>query len=150
MESKRHILDAAPIDKWDSLEAAQAFYNSKTWKDLAPQRDKAQAVVCRRPCRWSLLVISATQLNGAADKSPPVASTRGPGRFQNKVRDDRLTPPRGPGARAGTSPRPLGRVPGEGGGPQPQRYSTVLPERPTACPFRPQRSRWLSPATFRC
>ena len=30
------------INEWDSLEAAQAFYNSKAWKDLAPQRDKAQ------------------------------------------------------------------------------------------------------------
>ena len=30
------------INEWDSLEAAQAFYNSKAWKDLAPQREKAQ------------------------------------------------------------------------------------------------------------
>jgi uncharacterized protein (DUF1330 family) len=30
------------INEWDSLEQAQAFYNSKAWKDLAPQRDKAQ------------------------------------------------------------------------------------------------------------
>ena len=31
------------INEWDSLEAAQAFYNSKAWKDLAPQREKAQS-----------------------------------------------------------------------------------------------------------
>jgi uncharacterized protein (DUF1330 family) len=31
-----------PINEWDSLEQAQAFYNSKAWKDLAPQREKAQ------------------------------------------------------------------------------------------------------------
>ncbi len=29
------------INEWDSLEQAQAFYNSKAYKDLAPQRDKA-------------------------------------------------------------------------------------------------------------
>ena len=29
------------ITEWDSLEQAQAFYNSKAYKDLAPQRDKA-------------------------------------------------------------------------------------------------------------
>ena len=29
------------INEWDSLEQAQAFYNSKAFKDLAPQRDKA-------------------------------------------------------------------------------------------------------------
>src|SRR5262245_16658724 len=28
------------ITEWDSLEQAQAFYNSAAWKDLAPQRDK--------------------------------------------------------------------------------------------------------------
>jgi uncharacterized protein (DUF1330 family) len=30
------------INEWDSLEQAQAFYNSKAWKDLAPQHNKAQ------------------------------------------------------------------------------------------------------------
>jgi uncharacterized protein (DUF1330 family) len=30
------------INEWDTLEQAQAFYNSKAFKDLAPQRDKAQ------------------------------------------------------------------------------------------------------------
>jgi uncharacterized protein (DUF1330 family) len=29
------------ITEWDSLEQAQAFYNSAAWKNLAPQRDKA-------------------------------------------------------------------------------------------------------------
>jgi uncharacterized protein (DUF1330 family) len=29
------------ITEWDSLEQAQAFYNSKAWKDLTPQREKA-------------------------------------------------------------------------------------------------------------
>jgi uncharacterized protein (DUF1330 family) len=29
------------ISEWDSLEQAQAFYNSDAWKKLAPQRDKA-------------------------------------------------------------------------------------------------------------
>ena len=33
------------INEWDSLEQAQAFYNSKAWKDLAPQRDKAQKLI---------------------------------------------------------------------------------------------------------
>jgi uncharacterized protein (DUF1330 family) len=33
------------INEWDSLEQAQAFYNSKAWKDLAPQRDKAQKLM---------------------------------------------------------------------------------------------------------
>jgi uncharacterized protein (DUF1330 family) len=35
------------ISEWDSLEQAQAFYNSKTWKDLAPQRDKAVKTIRR-------------------------------------------------------------------------------------------------------
>ena len=29
------------ITEWDSLEKAQAFYTSKAYKDLVPQRDKA-------------------------------------------------------------------------------------------------------------
>ena len=33
------------INEWDSLEQAQAFYHSKAWKDLAPQRDKAQKLI---------------------------------------------------------------------------------------------------------
>jgi uncharacterized protein (DUF1330 family) len=33
------------INEWDSLEQVQAFYSSKAWKDLAPQRDKAQKLV---------------------------------------------------------------------------------------------------------
>jgi uncharacterized protein (DUF1330 family) len=35
------------INEWDSLEQAQAFYNSKAYKDLAPQRDKAVKTVRR-------------------------------------------------------------------------------------------------------
>ena len=35
------------INEWDSLEQAQAFYNSKTYMDLAPQRDKAIKTVRR-------------------------------------------------------------------------------------------------------
>lgn len=39
------IMGAAPpkrviINEWDNLEQAQAFYNSKAFKDLAPLRDK--------------------------------------------------------------------------------------------------------------
>jgi uncharacterized protein (DUF1330 family) len=30
------------INEWDSLEQAQAFFNSAAFKNLAPQRDKAQ------------------------------------------------------------------------------------------------------------
>ena len=35
------------ITEWDSLEQAQAFYTSKAFKDLAPQRDKAMKVTRR-------------------------------------------------------------------------------------------------------
>ena len=35
------------ITEWNSLEQAQAFYNSKAWNDLAPQRDKAIKTVRR-------------------------------------------------------------------------------------------------------
>ena len=35
------------ITEWDSLEQAQAFYNSKAYKDLAPQRDKAVKTIRR-------------------------------------------------------------------------------------------------------
>ena len=37
----------AGIAEWDSLEQAEAFYKSKAWNDLAPQRDKAQKVIRR-------------------------------------------------------------------------------------------------------
>jgi uncharacterized protein (DUF1330 family) len=37
----------AAITEWDSLDQAVAFYNSAAWKDLAPQRDKAQRTVRR-------------------------------------------------------------------------------------------------------
>jgi uncharacterized protein (DUF1330 family) len=33
------------ISEWDSVEQAQAFLNSPSWKNLAPQRDKAQKIV---------------------------------------------------------------------------------------------------------
>jgi uncharacterized protein (DUF1330 family) len=35
------------ITEWDSLEKAEAFYNSTAWKDLAPQRDKAVKTIRR-------------------------------------------------------------------------------------------------------
>ena len=35
------------ITEWDSLEKAQAFYNSKAWNDLTPQRDKALKTIRR-------------------------------------------------------------------------------------------------------
>jgi uncharacterized protein (DUF1330 family) len=35
------------ITEWDSLEQAQAFYNSAAWKNLAPQRDKAAKTIRR-------------------------------------------------------------------------------------------------------
>jgi uncharacterized protein (DUF1330 family) len=35
------------ITEWDSLEQAQAFYNSTAWKNLAPQRDKATKTIRR-------------------------------------------------------------------------------------------------------
>jgi uncharacterized protein (DUF1330 family) len=44
------ILGAAPpkllaITEWDSLEKAQAFYNSSPFTSLAPQREKAQKII---------------------------------------------------------------------------------------------------------
>jgi uncharacterized protein (DUF1330 family) len=35
------------INEWDTLEQAQAFYGSKAYNDLAPQRDKAVKTVRR-------------------------------------------------------------------------------------------------------
>jgi uncharacterized protein (DUF1330 family) len=35
------------IVEWDSLDDALAFYKSKAWTDLAPQRDKAQKTIRR-------------------------------------------------------------------------------------------------------
>jgi uncharacterized protein (DUF1330 family) len=35
------------ITEWDSLEQAQAFYKSKAWNDLAPERDKALKTIRR-------------------------------------------------------------------------------------------------------
>jgi len=40
------------INEWDSFDQAQAFYKSKVWMDLAPQRDKAMKITRSRPrCR---------------------------------------------------------------------------------------------------
>ena len=35
------------ITEWDSLEQAEAFYKSKAWNDLAPERDKALKTIRR-------------------------------------------------------------------------------------------------------
>src|SRR6202008_4662950 len=35
------------ITEWDSLEQAEAFYKSKAWLDLAPQRDKSDKTIRR-------------------------------------------------------------------------------------------------------
>ena len=35
------------ITEWDSLEKAEAFWKSKEWTDLAPQRDKAVKTIRR-------------------------------------------------------------------------------------------------------
>src|SRR5215216_3453806 len=35
------------ITEWNSLDQAQAFYKSKAWSDLAPQRDKALKTIRR-------------------------------------------------------------------------------------------------------
>src|SRR5437879_13847276 len=35
------------ITEWDSLEKAEAFFKSKTWADLAPDRDKALKTIRR-------------------------------------------------------------------------------------------------------
>ena len=35
------------IVEWDSLDDAVAFYKSKAWADLAPQRDKAVKLIRR-------------------------------------------------------------------------------------------------------
>jgi uncharacterized protein (DUF1330 family) len=46
-------IDGGPAPKnvalveWDSLDDAVAFYKSKAWADLAPQRDKATKVIRR-------------------------------------------------------------------------------------------------------
>jgi uncharacterized protein (DUF1330 family) len=38
---------SAALTEWDSVDDAVAFYKSKAWTDLAPQRDKAVKVVRR-------------------------------------------------------------------------------------------------------
>jgi uncharacterized protein (DUF1330 family) len=35
------------INEWDSLDQAEAYYKSKAWNDLAPQRDKAIKTIRR-------------------------------------------------------------------------------------------------------
>jgi len=35
------------ITEWNSLEQAQAFYNSAAWKNLAPQREKGSKTIRR-------------------------------------------------------------------------------------------------------
>jgi uncharacterized protein (DUF1330 family) len=35
------------IVEWDSLDDAVAFYKSKAWTDLAPEREKAQKTIRR-------------------------------------------------------------------------------------------------------
>src|SRR5262249_55661637 len=35
------------IKEWDSLDQAEAYYKSKAWNDLAPQRDKAIKTIRR-------------------------------------------------------------------------------------------------------
>jgi uncharacterized protein (DUF1330 family) len=35
------------ITEWESLEKAQAFFDSKVWKDLTPQREKAVKTIRR-------------------------------------------------------------------------------------------------------
>jgi uncharacterized protein (DUF1330 family) len=37
----------AAIVEWDSVDDAVAFYKSKEWTDLAPQREKAQKTIRR-------------------------------------------------------------------------------------------------------
>ena len=38
---------SAAIVEWDSIDDAVAFYKSKAWTDLAPQRDKATKAIRR-------------------------------------------------------------------------------------------------------
>jgi hypothetical protein len=35
------------LTEWDSLEKAEAFYKSKAWTDLTPERDKAVKTIRR-------------------------------------------------------------------------------------------------------
>ena len=37
----------AAIVEWDSVDDALAFYKSKAWTDMAPQRDKAYKLIRR-------------------------------------------------------------------------------------------------------
>jgi hypothetical protein len=78
------------VNEWDNLEAPQAFYNSKVWKDLAPQRDKAQkltrlyAVEAQVSSVGGRLVISATRQ--AASPGPSSHHQAGRGAFKLSAR----------------------------------------------------------------
>jgi hypothetical protein len=43
----RYALACLAITEWNSLEQAEAFYKSKAWNDLGPQRDKAIKTIRR-------------------------------------------------------------------------------------------------------
>ena len=53
LNGKMFHIEGAPaptklaIVEWDSADDAKAFYNSKVWTDLKPERDKAQKTVRR-------------------------------------------------------------------------------------------------------
>jgi uncharacterized protein (DUF1330 family) len=57
-ENQRRILVMVPVEgepppqhlaliEWDSVDDAVAFYKSKAWTDLAPERDKFEKVIRR-------------------------------------------------------------------------------------------------------
>jgi hypothetical protein len=57
-ENQRRILAMVPVEaepppqhlaliEWDSVDDAVAFYKSKAWTDLAPERDKFEKVIRR-------------------------------------------------------------------------------------------------------
>jgi hypothetical protein len=43
----QHFFDCVALVEWDSVDDALAFYKSKAWTDLAPQRDKSQKTIRR-------------------------------------------------------------------------------------------------------
>jgi hypothetical protein len=46
-EVAQRRFDRAMITEWENLEKAQAFFTSKAWTDLGPDRDKALKTVRR-------------------------------------------------------------------------------------------------------
>ena len=56
------------INEWDSLDQATAYYKSKAWNDLAPQRDKAIKTIRRYAVEFGELddIRNSTSPNGAA------------------------------------------------------------------------------------